>query len=258
MREARPALTIIAETPALFAPLLLAPLLGLLGIAAACLCESGVARRRWLALLAFALAGALATLWQVRVLASLAPLALTGGVYAVHAVWRALRTRLEPLPLQAMAVALGLPFCSLFWAVAAPAANWPATAAPDVSETCLANASYAPLAALGSATVLGPVDMGAHLLANTKANAIAAPFHRDTAGIRAAIEFFLAEPRQAREIALRAGARFIVTCPGLRELAIYAEKAPQGMAARLTAGNVPGWLHREALAETPIIVYRVD
>ena len=258
VREARPLLTILRETPDLAAPLLYAPLLGLAGIVAACAREGGIARRRWLGLLAFTLAGAMAAAWQVRALASVTPLALMGGVYVLQLAWRAARARLGPAMARPVSLAMVLPFSSLFWAIATPTAETDARLPQGEAQDCLANAAYAPLAGLGAASMLAPVDLGAHLLANTSIMPIAAPFHRDANGIRAALEFFLSEPAEAHAIALRARAHFVVTCPWLREVAIYAERAPHGMAAELAAGRAPDWLRRVAVGNTPLAVYRVD
>ena len=257
VREARPLFVVLRETPAMFAPIALAPLLGAVAALWACASQPGAARGRWLALCAFIAVGIVLAIWQVRALASLAPLAVIGGVFAVNTIWqRATRTARLPLA-GAAALAAGLPFCSLFWAAAMPVAQArPGDAAAKAA--CMANASYAPLAEYGDAVVLAPVDIGAHLLANTRLRPIAAPYHRNNTGNRAAIEFFLAGPDAAQAIARRMQAGYLVLCPALTELAIYAANAPEGMAARLAQGRVPDWLRAVKASGGAMAVYAID
>jgi hypothetical protein len=58
---------------------------------------------------------------------------------------------------------------------------------------------------------------------------------------------FTGSPERARELIGRRGARYVLLCAGLAEVRQYADKAPDGLAAQLLEGRVPGWLEPVAL-----------
>jgi hypothetical protein len=71
---------------------------------------------------------------------------------------------------------------------------------------------------------------------------LAAPYHRNNHGNRAALDAFLSEPQAARQILRANRVTYVITCPGLNETRALAARAPQGLAAALDAGVVPDWL----------------
>jgi hypothetical protein len=76
----------------------------------------------------------------------------------------------------------------------------------------------------------------------TPHSVLAAPYHRDNHGNRAALDAFLAEPRAAREILRADHVTYVATCSGLTETAALAARAPDGLAAALVSGAIPDWL----------------
>ena len=96
------------------------------------------------------------------------------------------------------------------------------------------------LGARAPGLVVATSNFGAFLLKATPHGVLAAPYHRDAEGILAVDAVFTgADP----EAAFRAtGATYLATCAGDAELGQMAERAPQGLAARLIDGVRPPWL----------------
>ena len=221
------------------------PLAAALAVSFVTALRSTAVRRARYALLATLLAVCLATsVWGIRVLSSGLPLV---AVVAAPFVLR----RFDALTLSraarwSIAALVGLAFAPLPLAFALPDDAVPAGAG---SMACLTPEALAPLAQLAPGTVLAPIDLGAHILAQTKHATIAAPYHRNNAGNRSALDAFLARPKDARAIVMRSGATLLVSCPGqMRALVV---RAPDGLAARLVAADVPSWLRE--ISRTPAL-----
>ncbi|PIO99909.1 hypothetical protein [Pleomorphomonas carboxyditropha] len=88
--------------------------------------------------------------------------------------------------------------------------------------------------------VVATSNFGAFLLKATPHGVLAAPYHRDAHGILAVDAVFTgADP----EAAFRAtGAGYLAACMGDAELNQMAERAPEGLAARLIRGERPSWI----------------
>lgn len=71
---------------------------------------------------------------------------------------------------------------------------------------------------------------------------LAAPYHRDNHGNRAALDAFLSDPQTARQILRANRVTYVMTCSGLNETAALAARAPHGLAAALIRGTPPDWL----------------
>jgi hypothetical protein len=255
VEEARPLLSLIAANPVKFVTFALAALLGLAAALFAAWRETGGERVKWLVACAFIAIGLLTTLWQVRALSSASALAVFGGAWAVAraADWAASRpdalAKLAPF-------ALGLPFCSVFWALVAPT-----PAASEVAAArgiCRAPATIGALAALPPSVLMAPIDMGSDILAQTRHSVLAAPYHRNNSGNRALIDTMVAEPSKARDIARRSGAAYIIFCPAMPELKIYQAANPQGLAAALLADRPPDWLTATPIADSPYRIFKVN
>ncbi len=96
------------------------------------------------------------------------------------------------------------------------------------------------LGARAPGLVVATSNFGSFLLEATPHGVLAAPYHRDAHGILAVDAVFTgADP----EAAFRAtGATYLATCSGDAELRQMAQRAPQGLAARLIEGVRPPWL----------------
>jgi hypothetical protein len=255
VEEARPLLSVVAAHPTKFVTLALAAVLGLAGALVAAWRESGEARASWLLVAAFAGIGVATSLWQVRALSSASAVAMFGGVWVVaRAIDWAARS---PAALAKLApVALGLSFCSVFWAIATPT-----EAQSNANEgriVCRAPAAIGALSALPASVLMAPIDMGSDILADTKHSVVAAPYHRNNHGNREWVEAMIAEPAAARKIVSDSGANYMVFCAAMPELDIYAAASPGGLAAELIKGKTPDWLAPQPIAGSSLRLFKVQ
>ena len=179
------------------------------------------------------------------------------AVFALHVFeWLRLRTL---APRMAVGVLLTPAVLSLGTITIAEAAGFGANDSFNRPETnaCFKSASYAALAKLPPGVVAADIDYGPYILALTPHSVVAAPYHRLSGGIMAAHELFTSAPDEARRAAARLGVTYVLTC---------GERAPKDVAgagldaslwARLKAGDVPTWLARVELADSPFVVYRI-
>jgi hypothetical protein len=254
VEEARPLLTVVAAHPMKFVTLALAAVLGFAATLAAAWRETGAARVHWLVVSAFVAIGLATSMWQVRALSSASAVAVFGGAWVVaHAIdWAARR----PSALAMLApFALGLPFCSVFWAMVTPAQAQ--TNAVEGRVVCRAPATVGALGALPTSVLMAPIDMGSDILADTRHAVLAAPYHRNNHGNRELVDAMMAEPSAARKIVKDSGAGYLVFCPAMPELAIYAAASADSLAAALIRGEAPDWLAPEPIEGSPYRVYKV-
>jgi hypothetical protein len=120
---------------------------------------------------------------------------------------------------------------------------------------CLAPKALAPLATLSPGLVVAPIDSGSHLLSETQHIVIAAPYHRNSAGNRLALEAFLASPERAEDIVRQSGAKYVMLCPQMHQVEALKERAPHGLAALIADGGHPNWLQPVPVQETPYRVF---
>jgi hypothetical protein len=119
---------------------------------------------------------------------------------------------------------------------------------------CTAPQTLAQLAALRPGLVISPVDAGAYLLGATRHRVLAAPYHRNNAGNRAAYDFWQASEVPAAAIALETNADYVLACPD----AFGGIALPKdAMAVRLQKGDAPGWLVAVPLEGSAARLYRV-
>ena len=118
---------------------------------------------------------------------------------------------------------------------AAAAFDRPAPAATAATDC---RAAVARLATLPPALVVGPPDLGAWGIAATRHRFLAAPYHRNNAGNRAAYTVLLGDEAAARGIVARTGTAYVVWCGGLGGVTPPAAS----LAARIGRGDPPDWL----------------
>ncbi len=252
--EARPLLGIVAAYPLKFVTFALAALLGFAGALAAAWREQGETRLHWLVVCAFVAIGLATAMWQVRALSSASALAIFGGAWIVaRSIDWAARSA-GPLA-KLVPFALGLPFCSIFWAIVTPAqAESGAVAGRTI---CRTPAAIGALGALPRSVLLAPIDMGSDILADSHHSVVAAPYHRNNHGNREMVDAMMAEPGAARRIVHDSGAAYIVFCPAMPELEIYAAASADSLATALLTGKPPQWLAPEPIAGSPYRIYKV-
>ena len=255
--EAQPLLVASRERPDTFLILLCPLLAGAVGAALGAWSDTGVARTRWITVLALTLVGIAGTLWEIRVSASAQPIALLGGVWIVTRALAAARRRASPV-WSVLASLLILPCSTIAWAfvpMAPPTADF--TAAHAAGIACREPASLAPLAALPPGLVFAPIDDGSHLLAHTPHSVLAAPYHRNQTGNKTVLDGFMAAPDAAQAIVRASGARYVALCPNEVQISVMGGKSPDGLGSALVEGRTPGWLRPVPLAGTPFQVFEV-
>jgi hypothetical protein len=133
------------------------------------------------------------------------------------------------------------------------------TAGMSVAEKdCFDAKSAALFAKVPSGILLTPVFYGSTALAISRHAVVAAPYHRAGAAILDAIHAVQRSPEEAREIVRAHKADYVALCTTTRESVITAARAPDGLLARLLAGEQIGWLERvPADAPTTLKLWRV-
>lgn len=114
--------------------------------------------------------------------------------------------------------------------------------APAAQRACDIAAAAPALRELPAATIFAPIDNGPMLLLHTPHKVVATAHHRAPRALHDVIAAYLAKPDAAERIVRARGASYVALCPGLAEVAIYREAAPQGLAATLANGKTPAWL----------------
>ncbi|WP_267357074.1 MULTISPECIES: hypothetical protein [unclassified Methylobacterium] len=114
-----------------------------------------------------------------------------------------------------------------------PVSNW---------RACTAPAAYAALDRLPPGIVLGSIDLGPPLLLMTHHAVVAAPYHRNLVGMRAAIEAAEGSEATLRRITLARGADYLLLCKTALDRADAGR--PEPFATDLARGTVPApdWL----------------
>jgi hypothetical protein len=230
--------------------------LGFLAMLTAIRLEQGECRMRWGLVAALTAVGAAMAFWQIRYLASTAPLAALGGVWCALR----LRARLEEAGMRTAAFlsfAAILPFSAVGWAIALGEDEGKQAAAEleKAHAACLAPAAFKPFLTIPSGLLLAPIDTGGYFIAQTPMSVLAGAYHRNNRGNRAALDAFLATPEAARALLQANRVAYVAICPGLSETKTLVQRAPQSLAAALLAETPPAWLERVALTGTPYSVY---
>ncbi len=202
--------------------------------------------RDWAIIVAFQLAALAVALFQLRgtaIAAAIAPVALAALVSAA-------RTRGNALLLTgAWVVSAGLA-----WSIAGRFVEPAKPSAPLAGADCTAPATLDQLERIAPGRFITPVDAGAYLIGATRHRVLAAPYHRNNKGNRAAYDFWQASAAPAAAIARKTGATHILSCPD----AFGGIALPNdSMAVRLARGDAPGWLMPVPLKGSAARLYRV-
>ncbi len=208
----------------------------------------GLVGARWLLLAAVVAVGFAAACLCLRVFSSTMPLAALGLLAPIAVLRRRLATRNAPLA--GVVAFAALACCSSFGvALSLPEFEPPAGAenSPDMAwrrpNACLDSASYEPLAAMPAGLAVAPIAAGSYIIAHTKMSVLAAPYHRDNHGNRAALDILRSKPALAESLARKAGAQYVLLCwANAPDISAYKAMGPDGLAAQLSQGKVPRWL----------------
>ena len=114
------------------------------------------------------------------------------------------------------------------------------------------------LAGLEEGTIMAPLDLGPAILLETGHSVVATGHHRANEAMAQVIRTFLAKPEEARRLLPQRDARYLALCTDMTEILLYANVAPEGLAASLRRGDVPEWLGPITLDGPPeLAVYRI-
>ena len=114
------------------------------------------------------------------------------------------------------------------------------------------------LSAIPPSTMLTLIDFGPRLIAMTRHEALAGPYHRNgTAILDVQHAFTDSSPEVAHEVMRRHGATMLLLCPGMSETTVYAARNRKGFYQQLVDGDVPAWLEPVTLPEgSPYLLWR--
>lgn len=247
------------QTPFAIVNTIALPLLGLAGTILAVRKSAGDERARWITLL-FLLAAATAAAIFVQRSGGVANLlAIAGVVRLLHPLLRRARA-IDSLP-KRFAATFGI------FAAAAPGAVFDtslAALAPDPRVAtvhramgCLDASDMQALRALPRGNVLAPLDISPAILLLTPHDAVASGHHRGATAMHDVIATFIGTEDQAHAVIIRRQIDYVAFCPGLPEVMIYENEAPEGFLAQLDAGRTPAWLVPVTLPGSPAKVWRV-
>jgi hypothetical protein len=248
------------QSAALAAVSLLPSLLGLVApFAAARAAPKGDTRTRWLVLGLLLLGATAVSAMVMRAMTVAHVLALPGIGWLLIVLFR----RAQALPTAPARVLLSAALMLLTpvgLSSAAATLLSPLDAPGPQKTNCRAPQVLAPLGQLPPSLLFAPLDIGPDILVRTPHSVIGTGHHRNVVGINAVTHAFLSDPAAARAdiMAGRAGrgADYLVLCPRMNEMLLYAKSAPNGLAAQLARGHVPGWLE-PVPAKGPLKIYRV-
>ena len=215
--------------------------------------------REYALLLAVAIIAGLVTYRSIAFAGLLATIPLGWFAAAMIARWQA-SPRLAPkLGVAAALYAALLPagLINLLLPREAPAGDAPASSL--AFSACELHRNAARLDALPAGTLFAPLDMGGHLLLDTRHSVVASSHHRAAGGMRRVIAAFIAPPDKARREVLASGADYLALCSDSGEVAVYRAAGGEGsLAAMLARGEAPAWLEPVTLGTPPALrVWRV-
>ena len=124
-------------------------------------------------------------------------------------------------------------------------------------NTCKQLCALHKLAARSPETILTGIDLGPMVIATTPHSVYSAGYHRMQEPLRDTILFFMGSPEEGRMLMRAKGLRTILIAPGSGDTALFLQRAPGGMMARLIKGPVPSWLVEEDLGSPTLRLFRV-
>ncbi|MBB4198639.1 hypothetical protein CCR94_19415 [Rhodoblastus sphagnicola] len=251
-----------AQLDANLALLLVAPtLVGLVAALFGVWRCSGSARARWAFLAAQIALGVVLGALHIRIFSTVMPLVAIGLLAPVAFIREAVESRVSEQTRGLIGALTGLialfALSNMGLMIELPEIG---PAAPtDIGagrDRCMNSASYEPLRALEPGLAVSMISPGAYLLAHTDLGVMAGPYHRNR-GNRGALDILFAPPDKAEALARAAGARYVILCWGADAAASWKSWSPDGLAARIAQGSVPGWLRPVQVENTPVHVYEL-
>lgn len=128
---------------------------------------------------------------------------------------------------------------------------------PDPPDPCFDTAAYAVLAAQPPGVVLGEIDVGSYVLANTRSSALAAPYHRMAWGDLASHAALATPVGRALDQVRALKADYVLECRAHSRHWDRSAMPADALQRRLDAGRPPAWLQPLSPKGSPLEVYRV-
>lgn len=123
---------------------------------------------------------------------------------------------------------------------------------------CPSLAAMKPVNQLPAGTVFTFADLSPRLIAVTRHKGIIGPYHRNGEQIVDSMMFFRGDAANARRLADKYRADYVMTCPMMSQATVYMAEAPSGFYAQLEKGRTPPWLERVPLpADSPLKLWKV-
>lgn len=237
IEEIKPASFFLANDPArviiLLLPFYIATLLFTLSVLAR--------RGQGVALLAFVLAGAILSFWQVRMLTMGIPLVAlafgAGGSWALSQAGTALRVFGA---LAILATLGGKPLASAYLHFTADPAKPPPVRAA-LSDDCATIDALRPLDAAPAGIIFNPLNLGPLILLSSHHSITSAPYHRSPDAFANGLLPFAKDEATLHAAIRKTGANYLLVCKG------DVIGPPDSIGSRLSAGATPPWL-----AEMPV------
>jgi hypothetical protein len=126
------------------------------------------------------------------------------------------------------------------------------------NRTCPSLRAMAAVARQPRGIVFSFVDLGPRIIAVTKHDAIAGPYHRNDRAIADVMKAFRGDEAQARRIINAYGSHYLLVCPNMSTATIFQADAPNGFYMQLIKGRVPEWLTPIDLGpKSPFLMWKV-
>ncbi|CAD7051474.1 hypothetical protein REJC140_01732 [Pseudorhizobium endolithicum] len=126
------------------------------------------------------------------------------------------------------------------------------------SGECSAEGGLPLLAELDPGVVAAPSNSGAEILRFTGHRVLAAPYHRNQAGMLTELHIGLAPPEEARAFLDGAGVTLLAFCGSDPQTRSLIQMKPDGLYAVLSRGKVPSYLHPVGTSEGGFSIFRVE
>jgi hypothetical protein len=124
--------------------------------------------------------------------------------------------------------------------------------------TCISQPTLNTLTSLPIGLAITQIDLGASILLHTELSVTSAPYHRNTDGNVTAFDMFIEDEATAKSAVARNNTDYVIACSDMAETRMLVKRFPDGMLAKLKAGETPEWLEKiELEGSGDLLVYRV-
>ena len=264
VREAVPLWESLTASPVYAIAAALPPVLALAVVAYRVRFGSQEGRGQWLIYGLFLALAVVVMLVQVRGSRLAAELATPAGAWLIVVARRRYVAGRKPLQIAAL-VGSWLGFAGVAIAVlvnlallAVPGyAQKQAEDNAGLQRRCIMTSAFDDLRAMPPARIMTPVDLGAHMLAFTAHEVVAAPYHRNQRGVRDTLEFFSRPLTETRSILDERGIALVVICPQMPEMEGLPDAAEDSFVKLYVRDELPAWLIERSSDASPLRIYAV-